>query len=89
MHRVCDGLVQRRTVLINEICGFLLARVIFAAQPINLRKHFPGMIEDTEQNLSQFCDVGFPVLPAGFVLGFCATTFSRSAPSKFQKAARE
>src|SRR6516225_9186829 len=53
MHRVRDRLVQRRTALINEIRGFLLERgIIFAVQPIHLRKNLPGVIEDAEQNLS-------------------------------------
>jgi transposase len=42
MHRVRDRLVQRRTVLINEIRGFLLERgITFPAQPIHLRKNLP------------------------------------------------
>ena len=52
MHRVRDRLVQRRTALINEIRGFLLERITFAAQPIHLRKNLPAVIEDAEQNLS-------------------------------------
>jgi len=53
MHRVRDRLVQRRTALINEIRGFLLERgIVFAAQPIHLRKNLPAVIEDAEQNLS-------------------------------------
>jgi transposase len=53
MHRVRDRLVQRRTALINEIRGFLLERgIIFAANPIHLRKNLPGVMEDAEQNLS-------------------------------------
>ena len=53
MHRVRDRLVQRRTVLINEIRGFLLERgITFAASPIHLRKNLPAVLEDAEQNLS-------------------------------------
>src|SRR5881394_577548 len=53
MHRVRDRLVQHRTALINEIRGFLLERgIIFAANPIHLRKNLPGVMEDAEQNLS-------------------------------------
>jgi transposase len=53
MHRVRDRLVRRRTALINEIRGFLLERgITFAAQPIQLRKNLPAVIEDAEQNLS-------------------------------------
>ena len=53
MHRVRDRLVQRRTALINEIRGFLLERgITFAAQPIQLRKNLPGLMEDAERNLS-------------------------------------
>ena len=53
MHRVRDRLVQRGTVLIHEIRGFLLERgITFAAQPIPLRKNLPGVIEDRERNLS-------------------------------------
>jgi transposase len=53
MHRVRDRLVQRRTALINEIRGFLLERgIIFAADPIHLRKNLPGVIEDAEKSLS-------------------------------------
>src|SRR5215467_11421374 len=45
MHRVRDRPVQRRTVLINEIRGFLLERGIpFAAQPIHRRKNFPAVL---------------------------------------------
>ena len=44
---------KRRTALINEIRGFLLARgITFPAQPIHLRKNLPTMVEDAEQNLS-------------------------------------
>jgi transposase len=40
MHRVRDRLMQRRTALINEIRGFLLARgPTFAARPIYPRKN--------------------------------------------------
>jgi transposase len=53
MHRVRDRLVQRRTVLINEIRGFLLDRgITFAADPQHLRKNLPAVIEDAEQNLT-------------------------------------
>jgi hypothetical protein len=53
MHRVRDRLMRRRSVLINEIRGFLLERgITFAAQPIHLRKNLPIVIEDAEQNLS-------------------------------------
>jgi transposase len=53
MHRVRDRLVQRRTALINEIRGFLLERgITFPAQPLNLRKNLPTVVEDAEQNLS-------------------------------------
>jgi transposase len=53
MYRVRDRLMQRRTALINEIRGFLLERgITFAAQPIQLRKNLPAVIEDGEQNLS-------------------------------------
>src|SRR6476620_3929900 len=53
MHRVRDRLVQRRTALINEIRGFLLDRgITFAADPKQLRKNLPGVIEDAEQNLT-------------------------------------
>jgi len=53
MHRVRDRLVQRRTALTNEIRGFLLERgITFAAGPIHLRQHLPGVLEDAEQNLS-------------------------------------
>jgi transposase len=51
MHRVRDRLV-RRTALINEIRGFLLDRLTFAARPIQLRKKLPSVIEGAEQNLS-------------------------------------
>jgi transposase len=47
MHRIRDRLVQRRTALINEICGFLLKRgITFAAEPIHLRNHLSTVIED-------------------------------------------
>jgi transposase len=53
MHRVRDRLVGRRTALINEIRGFLLDRgITFAADPKQLRKNLPGVIEDAEQNLT-------------------------------------
>ena len=53
MHRVRDRLVRRRTALINEIRGFLLERgITFAADPKNLRKNLPGVIEDAERNLT-------------------------------------
>jgi len=53
MHRVRDRLMQRRTVLINEIRGLLLERgLTFAARPIYLCKNLPTVIEDAEQNLS-------------------------------------
>ena len=57
--RLCtvrDRLVQRRTALINEIRGFLLERgIVFATQPIHLRKNLPAVIEDAKQNLSPAC----------------------------------
>ena len=53
MLRVRDRLMQRRTALIHEICGFLLERGLsFAARPIYLRKNLPTVIEDAELNLS-------------------------------------
>ena len=53
LHRVRDRLVHRRTVLINQIRGFLLERgITFAQGPANLRRQMPSLLEDAEQNLT-------------------------------------
>jgi transposase len=53
LHRVRDRLVHRRTVLINQIRGFLLERgITFPKGPANLRNQMPALLEDADQNLT-------------------------------------
>ncbi len=53
LHRVRDRLVHDRTVVINQIRGFLLERgIAFPAGPAKLRSHMPVLLEDAEQNLT-------------------------------------
>ncbi|MDA8364526.1 MAG: IS110 family transposase [Gammaproteobacteria bacterium] len=53
LHRVREGLIGSRTVIVNQIRAFLLERGIAVAQGISrIRAALPGFLEDAENDLT-------------------------------------
>jgi len=53
IHRVRDRLISRRTAVINQLRAFLLERgLTFARTPAKLRNGLPGIVENSEVNLT-------------------------------------